>query len=153
LIQSFHLSPFPLPHALSSSSPVATAEKDPPPVSHRPSDPHIYFINHSAVGLSLKLLSVTQSFLLLPFSLPHAHPLSSSVATTENDLLLVLRLTLALSCCSHIDPHVNFVPHGYLINSIPWYTRHGSVPTRPMGNNIGDLPKPIPRTVGIGFHG
>jgi hypothetical protein len=46
-----------------------------------------------------------QSFLLSPFSLPHAHPLSFSVAAAENNLPQPASLAahLALSRCTHVN--------------------------------------------------
>jgi hypothetical protein len=87
------LLPSSLPHACSSSSPVAAAKKDMLPVLHQLSDPCIYFI------LLLACCSnYHQLFPLFPSSLPHAHSSSSSVATAKNDLLPVLP-HLALTHC------------------------------------------------------
>jgi hypothetical protein len=90
---SLLLLPSSLPHTHTSSSPVATAEKDALPVLCQLSDPCIYFI------LPLACCSnYYQSFHLLPSSLPHAHSSSSSVATAKNDPLLVSP-HLALTHC------------------------------------------------------
>jgi hypothetical protein len=111
------LLPSSLPHAHSSSSPVAAAEKDTLPVSHQLSDPHIYFFLLLACRSNYH-----QSFPLLPSSLPHAHSSSSSVATAKNDPLLVsprlasthrlLSFAVAPTAVSHqpSDPCIYFIP-------------------------------------------